>query len=100
MLDINEIKDELTFQFPQYSFFLTRRLTGRCIVAKKSKYYGADIFIKKDRIIVEAAVPEWKTRLMLGAGAAYIKLTDKKFSDVAFEVKDFLSTKYEVSLRS
>ncbi|HEX6334891.1 MAG TPA: hypothetical protein VFZ78_11735 [Flavisolibacter sp.] len=82
------------------TFFVTRRLTGRCIVAKKSKYFGANIFVKKDRIVVEASIPEWKTRFMLGAGAAYRKLTDPNFNEAALQVAQFLSNKYEVRLRS
>jgi len=99
MLDKEQLKQELTEHFPEYFFFKTRRLTGRCIVAKKSKYCGADIFVKGDRIIVESAIPDWTTRLFLGAGAAYKKLTDQKFSEAAMEIKDFLNGKYEVSIR-
>ncbi len=100
MLDINQIKEELEKNFPQYQFSTTRRLTGRCIVAKQSKYYGADIFIKNDRIIVEPAIPEWTTRLILGAGAAHKKLTDKTFSETAIKIKDFLGKSYKVDLKS
>lgn len=100
MLDINSIKMELAEAFPEISFSTTRRLTGRCIVAMKSKYQGADIFIKSDKIVVEAAIPQWTTRFMLGAGAAYRKLTDKDFSDTALQIKEYLSRKYEVSLRT
>ena len=98
--DVYIVKEELASQFPEYSFFMTRRLTGRCIVAKYTKYNGADIFVKKDRIIVEAAIPEWKTRLMIGAGAVYRKITDKSFSDIALKIRDFLSNKYDVTLRN
>ena len=99
MIDINLIKEELTVQFPEYSFFTTRRLIGRCIVARKSKYYGADIFIKKDRMVIEAAIPDWGTRLLLGAGALYKKISDPNFSEVAIQMKEFLSSTYKVSLR-
>jgi hypothetical protein len=100
MLNINEIKAELEDAFPLYTFWITRRLFGRCIVAMKSKYYGADIFVKKDRIVIEAAVPEWKTRFMLGAGAAYKKFTDKNFFDAAVEIKTYLERTYDVRLRN
>ena len=100
MLDINNIQEELATQFPELSFFITWRLLGKCIVAKKSKYNGADIFIKKKRIVVEASIPEWKTRMFLGAGAVYLKYTDRKFSETALRVKDFLSNKYDVRLRT
>ncbi len=99
MLDIDQIIQELTENFPEYTFFKTRRLTGRCIVAKKSKYYGADIFVKSDRIVVEAAIPDWSTRLVLGAGAAYKKLTDIKYGEVATQIQNYLRRNYEVSLR-
>ena len=99
MLDINKIKEELISQFPEYSFFVSRRLNGRCIVAKKTKYRGADIFVKKDRIVIDAAIPEWKTRFILGAGAAYIRLTKKDFFEVALQIRDFLGHRYDVSIR-
>jgi hypothetical protein len=66
----------------------------------KSKYQGADIFVKKDRIIIEAAIPEWKTRFMMGAGAAYKKITDAGFSDTALEIKEHLAEKYKVRMRT
>ena len=100
MLDENQIKEELATHFRDLTFFTTRRLTGRCIVAKKSTYYGADIFVKKDSIVVEAAIPDWKTRLLMGAGAAYKKITDQNFSQTALQVKEFLSRKYEVRLKT
>jgi hypothetical protein len=100
MLDIDYIKEKLSSQFPEYSFSLTRRLSGRCIVAKKSKYNGADIFVKNDRIIIEAAIPEWKIRIMLGAGAIYKKVTDKNFSETALQIKEFLSRSYDVRMRN
>jgi hypothetical protein len=100
VLQIEKIKEELTSQFPEYSFFLTRRLTGRCIVAKHTKFNGADIFVRKDRIIIEACIPEWRTRLMIGAGAVYRKFPDKHFFDTALRIKDFLDSRYAVSLRN
>lgn len=99
MLDIDQIKEELIAHFPEYSFFVTRRLTGRCIVAKESKYHGADIFVKSNSIIIEAAIPEWKTRFMLGAGVLYKKMTDKDFSKTALRIKDYLGEKYTVRIR-
>ena len=99
MLDIDQIIQELTDNFPEYKFFKTQRLTGRCIVAKKSKYYGADIFVKGNEIIVEAAIPDWTTRLVLGAGAAYKKITDRKYAEVATQIQNYLGHKYEVILR-
>lgn len=99
MIDIDQLQQELTGQFPEFAFFRARRLTGRCIVAKKSKYYGADIFVKGDRIVVEPAIPDWTTRLIMGAGAAYKKLTDSNYNEVASNIRDYLSQKYQVSLR-
>ena len=52
MLQVDDIKNELISEFPEYSFFITKRLTGRCIVAKYTKYNGADIFVKKNKIII------------------------------------------------
>lgn len=100
MLDIISIKNELSTQFPEYSFFTSRRLFGRCIVAKNTKFSGADIFVKKETIIVEPAIPQWKTRFMLGAGAIYKKLTDPNFSLPATRIVQFLSNRYKVRLRN
>jgi hypothetical protein len=68
-------------------------------VSKHTKYSGADIYIKKDRIEIEAAIPEWKTRFMVGAGAIYKKITDPNYSATAIRIKDYLSQKYTVRLR-
>lgn len=100
MPDINSIKDEISLQFPEYSFFITRRLSGRCIAAKDTKYRGADVFVKSKNIIVEPSIPEWKTRFILGAGAIYKKLADKEFSVPALRLREYLAKKYEVRLRT
>jgi len=68
-------------------------------LAKKSKYYGADIFVKGDSITIEPAIPDWTTRLILGAGAAYKKLTDSKYAEIALQIQDYLKQKHNVSLR-
>jgi hypothetical protein len=99
MIDINQLKILLTEQFPEYTFFTTRRLQGKCIVAKNAKYSGADIFIKKHRIIVESAIPEWKTRLMLGAGAVYKKMTDPEYSIPAKRISEFLNKRFPITTK-
>lgn len=83
MLEIDRLKQELEKQFPELIFFKTRRVFGSCIVAKRSKFYGADIFIRGNKIFVEAAIPNWTTRFFLGAGAVYLKLKDSKYEEVA-----------------
>ncbi len=93
------IKKELTGQFPEYSFSTVRRLQGICIVVTKSKYHGADIFIKKNKIIIEAGFPAFKTRLLWGAGVLWKKTFDKEFYTVAIRVKSFLGRKYNTELR-
>lgn len=100
MPGIDLVKDELCNQFPEYSFFISWRITERCIVAKNTKYSGADIFVKKENIIVEPAIPEWKTGLILGAGAAYKKLYDPNFSIPAVRIVEFLKLNYKVRLRN
>lgn len=94
-----DVKADLEAHFPDYSFFNARRISGRCIVAKKSKYCGADIYVKVDRVVIEAAIPEWKTRFMLGAGAALKRVSDPHYFDAAEEVTNYLRDKYRVELR-
>ena len=99
MYDINTIKHQLETQFPDLSFTIGRRIYGECIIAKKTKYSGADIFIKKSNITVEAAIPEMKTRMLLGAGAVFLKLFSKNYKDPSIRIKNFLMKDYDVKLR-
>jgi hypothetical protein len=100
MHDIENLKSELEKQFPEFSFRLGRRIYGKCIIAKKSKYSGADIYLTNKRIIVEPSVPEMKTRLVIGAGALFLKYFNKDFSEPASKIKAYLSQNYEhVALR-
>lgn len=100
MPEINVVKEELSFRFPEYIFFISWRLTGRCIVVKNSKYSGADIFVKKNYIIVEPSIPEWKTRILLGAGAVYKKIKDPNYSVPAVRIMEYLNHTYKVRLRN
>tara|TARA_R110002072_G_scaffold288014_2_gene454016 strand:+ start:289 stop:522 length:234 start_codon:yes stop_codon:yes gene_type:complete len=72
-MTIDEIKTELELNFPEYQFKLGKRIYGKCIIAKKSKYSGADIFVKENKIIVESGIAEMKTRLLIGSGAVLLK---------------------------
>ena len=50
---LEEIRKELETNFPEYEFSIGKRIYGKCIIAKKSKYSGADIFIKGNKISIE-----------------------------------------------
>ena len=100
MKAIENLKTELETAFPEMSFSIGKRIYGQCIIAKKSKYSGADIFVKDDGIIVEAAIPEMKTRLLIGSGAVLLKLFNKNYSEPSLKIKEYLSGKYDnVKLR-
>jgi hypothetical protein len=94
-----ELQTELSEHFPAYQFSIVRRLTGKCVLARETRMYGAEIYLRSNRIIIEAAIPDWKTRLLLGAGAAVKKMSDPRFNHCAEQVASFLSTRYDVKIR-
>lgn len=94
MPSIEELKAELETAFPAISFRIGKRIYGECIIAKKSKYSGADIFIKEDSIILEAAIPDMKTRLLVGSGAILLKFFNKGFSLPALQIANYLKPRY------
>jgi hypothetical protein len=65
-MNIEELQKKLELNFPEYEFRIGKRIYGQCVIAKKSKYSGADIFIKNDKVLIEAGIPEMKTRLLFG----------------------------------
>ena len=75
-------------------------MLGECVIAKNTKYSGADIFVKDDKIVIEAAIPEMKTRVLLGSGVLFLKLFSKKFSEPSVRIHGYLSQKVDnVKLR-
>ena len=99
MENIETIKAELEFKFPEYTFTIGKRIYGKCIIAKNSKYSGADIFIKKSEIIIQPGIPEMKSRILIGAGALFLKYFRKDYSEPAKRIKNYLLGKYSVRLR-
>lgn len=55
-VEFENLKTELEAEFREFSFSVGKRIYGQCLIAKKSKYSGADIFLKDNGIIVEAAI--------------------------------------------
>lgn len=99
--NIEEIKTDLEQTFPEYSFSIGRRLLGECVIAKNTKYSGADIFVKDNKIVIEAAIPEMKTRMLLGSGALFFKFFSKKFSEPSLRIYKYLCEKVDnVKLRT
>lgn len=94
MHSLESIKSELEAQFPEMAFSMGRRIYGKCIVANKSKYRGADIFLSRNGIVIDPAIPEMKTRLLIGAGAVFLRYFKKDFCVPAQEIKAFLETKH------
>src|SRR5690606_16525131 len=101
MNELEKIKSDLELAFPEYSFSVGKRLLGECIIAKGTKYSGADIFVTEDQVVVEAAIPEMKTRILLGSGALFLKFFSKKFSEPSLRIYEYLSQKVDnVELRT
>lgn len=98
--DIETIKKELEVEFPDLSFTIGKRIYGKCIIAKKSKYNGADIFVKKDVVIIEAAIPEMKTRILIGGGALLLKIFSKNFNEPSKRIAYFLRESYTTKLNA
>ena len=78
---IEDYKKNLEIEFPEYEFSIGKRIYEKCIIAKKSKYCGADIFFKKNKLVIESSIPEMKTRLLIGGGALLVKSFKKDFSE-------------------
>ena len=90
-MDFEKIKTKLESKFPEYKYSIgNRKLAGDCIIVKNTKYSGVDIFIKKDKILIEAAIPEMKTRLMIGTGVLFLKLFSKKFKEPSNRIHNYL----------
>jgi hypothetical protein len=96
MYDLELVKKQLEAEFPDLSFSNGKRIYGNCIIAKKSKYSGADIFVRKNKIVVDAAIPEMKTRFLIGAGVLYLKFFNKNFSEPSIRIFEFLKKNYNV----
>jgi len=94
MRRIEEVKAYLKETLPEYSYSLGKRLLGECIIAKNTKYSGADIFVKEDQITIEAALPEMKTRILLGSGVLFLKIFSKKFKEPSLKIHYYLTKKY------
>lgn len=95
MATLEVVKKELEFYFKDYEFTLGKRIYGSCIIAKKSKYNGADIFIKNGEIRIEAGIPKTKTRLMIGGGAVLLKMFSKSYTEPSIAIYEYLSQIYE-----
>lgn len=91
-----ELKIQLESAFPQYSFYESKRLYGHCIVAKKSKYVGAEVIVKPHKLVITPGIPDIKTRLMLGAGALFVKFFKSDYDEPAGAVFDFLKGKNHI----
>jgi len=91
---LEDIKNELELAFPHMTFTIGKRAFQKCIIAYRSKYRGADIFVKNDKIIVEAAIPEMRTRLLIGSGALLLKMFKRDFSVPAGVIIEYLSARH------
>jgi hypothetical protein len=88
------IKAELEKAFPEWEFTMGNRLLGACITARKTKYSGAEIYVHPAEIIILAAIPSMKTRMLLGAGAVLLKYLNNRYSEPALRIKIYLSGRY------
>lgn len=91
-MNIEDLKNRLEANFPNYEFKLGKRIYGKCIIAKKSKYSGADIYVKENSVTIEAAIPEMKTRLLIGSGALLLKMFRKDFNEPCLKISEYLKS--------
>jgi len=100
LIQLENLMERLSVEFPDMSFRIGSRLNKKCIIAKKSNYSGADIFVKSDRIELEPCVPDTKHRILIGSGALFLKLFRKSFSEPAKQIASSLEKDgFIVSLR-
>lgn len=93
MTELENLKQDLEEQFPEYEFRLGKRIYGPCIIAKNTRYSGADIFYKNGTYTIEASIPEMRTRLLLGSGALFLKWFSKKYSEPSNKIYMYLKGK-------
>ena len=99
-MNIEELIKELESSFPDYEFRTGKRIYGKCIIAKKNRYSGADLFIKQEKIIIESAIPEMKTRLLLGAGAVLLRFFKKDYHEPRDTISEYLFNKgHKISIK-
>lgn len=91
-MTLEELQTILANEFKEYEFKLGKRIYGRCLIAKKNKYAGADIYLKKDGALIEAAIPEMKTRLLIGSGAMLLKKFKKDYDEPCQRIVEFLNS--------
>ena len=90
---IENIKSELELVFPEYEFSTGKRIYGKCIIAKHSKFCGADIFVNKNEaMIIEPAIPAMKTRLLIGGGAVFLKFFLKDYNQPADRIYQYFKS--------
>jgi len=89
-MELEDLKRELEGEFPHYEYRMGKRIYGKCLIVKNTKYSGADIFFKKNKFTIEASIPEMKTRLLLGGGAVYLKLFRKSYSEPSEKIYAYL----------
>ncbi|MBO9151349.1 hypothetical protein ACFOTA_03960 [Chitinophaga sp. GCM10012297] len=83
------------------TFRIGQRAFVQCIIAKSSRFSGADIFLEKNGITIEPGIPEMRTRILVGSGALLLKIFSRNFSAPAVKIKGYLEGKYEnVKFRS
>lgn len=89
-MEIEKIKQDLEGQFPEYEFRLGKRVFGPCVIAKNTRYSGADIFYKNSIYTIEASIPDTKTRLLLGSGAVFLKWFSQKYAEPSNKIYMYL----------
>ena len=93
---LDELKADLETNLSQYTYTLGNRpFYGRCIVAKETRYYGADIFLKNGGIEIEAGIPDMRTKVLIGSGALLMKWFNPKFSVPESSILRYLGSKYQ-----
>ena len=90
-MNFEQLKRKLENQFPEYKYSIgNRKLAGDCLIVKNTKYSGVDIFLRKDNFLIEAAIPEMKTRLLIGTGVLFLKAFSKEFIEPSRRIFAFL----------
>lgn len=91
---LEALKAELEKQLPEYSYRPARRTHGKCIVAKKTNFSGAAIYVKKDFIEVRASIPETWALYAVGSGAIFMRWFSPAYSEPQKKITAYLSSRY------
>jgi len=102
-IDYKELQEKLTAKFPEYIFGIRNK---QFLVAKKSNTEGANIILRKKKLLVIGSFPTVNGTMLFGACIVllgvlipliiYFAVFHKKLKAMESEIGSFLQKEYEL----